>query len=1047
MNQEPTLRHDLLGSEIHWVFVWGLAAALLAVWVLAHGLGARFLTRRAQRVAGFAGRTAIGTTALWALWQALARHLVLETTWPLALNGFIGALAIEIVLGLYQLEKRIVPVMVGKWLMGLRVLAVLAVLTILVQPVFSRKETRKVDRNVVVVLDESASMQQADPQMPVGERLALASWLGLGGQEGRPPLATELQAAPGWAARLDAAAELVQPPDGVNEAAAKELIATHRQALQELLAAAGAWSEAAGKSLDEGQQPIRKLPDDLKKILRTTRGHAVDRMRQALSQAREGVERGEGRKLRSALREAAGNATAAAADSGPLVAAVDEQFYETLPEDVRKKIGAAAARPRRDLALEALQRPQGDQPSFLEQLKAKYTVRFMQFGKEAVESERLPALAAAGASMQSRTDLTNVLGKLQESYPAENLAGVVLLSDARHNGPQTPDDAARRLGLQGSPLCPVVVGSAESARDASIVEVSHPQSIFLGDRMRVKADLKLDRLRGRDVKVSLLCAGKQVREEILKVPDDVWRTSVRLDDTPGEKGIYSWTVRIDPVDGEQFPQNNEWVFEAAVSDDRTNVLLIDDRPRWEFRYLRNLFDSRDKSVQLQYVLLHPDKLDGADPLPNLPAAAGRPFGQSEATRLPATPEEWRKFDVIILGDVPPDLVTRETWDMIRDCVGNRGAMLVLVAGRNFLPHAFAHDAARELIPVNYVPATAPFLTSPEPAYRLALTAEGRQSPVFSQSLSGLENARIWEQMPVLRWRHAHDGVKEGARVLAWAQPVPVDAQGVALPVPAGGPAGADPATELQRRKAMESKNALVVAAQVDLGKVVMLTFDQTWRFRYGVGDTYHHRFWGQLLRWGAGENLPSGTAAVRLGTDLLTYQPGQPVMVRARLRDDQFRPVLKGKVQAALLLNGQPVASRQLDYRKDSQGIYEGQIEGVTEPGVYTVELSGPEVQQLAAKDGLQTVTQKITVSEAGNPVELGDLTVDPEMAAKLASLSGGVVTGLADMATMLPKFGPGTREIVEQQETSLWDNWIILAAAASALTAEWILRRRHALA
>ncbi len=1048
MTQAPTLRNDLLGSEIHVVFVWGLAAVLLLAWWVAHGLSARFLKSRLSRFFGSAGRLAIGTMALWAWWQAVARHLVLETTWPLALNGFIGALSIEIVLGLYQLEKRIVPARTGQWLTGLRLLAVLAVLTILAQPVFSRKEIRKVDRNVVVVLDESESMQQADTQMPVGERLALASYLGLGGLEGRPPLAGLMETAGKLGSRLEAAGEWVRPPDGVNEAASKELIAERKDELTALLKDGEAWSEAAGQSLDEGREGMRKLPEDLKKVLRSVRRDAVEQMKNTLREAREGVERGEGRKLRGALRGAGQLAGQSAAAAGPLTEAVDAQFYESIPEAVRTQISQAAARPRRDLAVEALNRKQGGEPSLLEQLAKKYTVRFMQFGKEAVEADRLPEQAEPGAAMRSRTDLTGVLTKLQEAYPPENLAGVVLLSDSRHNGARPPDDAARKLGMQGSPLCPVVVGSATGARDAAIVEVGHAQSIFLGDRLRVKVDLKVDRMRGQTVKVRLLRDGQSVSEETLKVPDDAWRTSIRLDDTPAEKGIFSWKVRIDPVEGEQFPQNNEWAFEAAVSDDRTNVLLIDDRPRWEFRYLRNLFDSRDKSVQLQYVLLHPDKLDGADPLPDLPAAAGRPFGQSEATRLPATPEEWRKFDVIILGDVPPDSVPEETWKIIRDCVGNRGAMLVLVAGQNFLPHAFAHQTARELIPVKYESSTASFGTPPEPAYKLTLTAEGRQSPVFSQSLSGVENARIWERMPVLRWRHAHGGLKEGAQVLAWAQPVPVDGQGVELDMPeTGNLSEGDPAAELQRRKALEEKNALIAATQVDLGKVVMLTFDQTWRFRYGVGDTYHHRFWGQLLRWGAGESLPSGTAAVRMGTDSLTYEPGQPVLVRARLVDEQFRPLVKGKVKATLSRDGKVVASGPLDYRKDSQGIYEGRFEGLTEPGSYTVELSGPEVEQLTAKDGRRTVEQKITVSAAGNPVELGDLTVDPEMAARLASLSGGKVAGLSDLGKLLTLFGPETKEIEEQKETSLWDNWIILAVAVGALTLEWILRRRNALA
>ncbi len=1047
MNPLSNAREDLPGSEIHWIFLTLLALALLAAWGVAHRLSGRFLITGGLRVAGFAVRTAVGTAALWVLWLAVARFLVLETTWPLAVNGLIGALAVEAVLGLYQLEKSIVSSSTGRWLTGLRLLAVLAVLTILVQPVFSRKETRKVDRNVVVVLDESESMQQSDRAMPVGERLALAAYLGLPGQEGRPPLAGLMGQAGKVAAGLMEAAEKVRPPDGVNESASKELIGQKRQELTVVLDAAEEWGKTSGKSLDDAKDAMRDFREDMKDRLRRVRRDLQDGFLQSVRRAREGLERGEGRKLRTALREAAEAATAAGAASGPLVSAVDEKFYESVPEDVREKIAAAAALPRRDLAVDAMTRKAEGKTSVLEDLQAKYTVRFMQFGSEAVETANLPGAAPEGGGLKSRTDLTGMLRKVQETFPPENLAGVVLLSDARHNGVQPPDDAARRLGLQGSPVCPVVVGSEAGAMDASITDVTHPRSIFLGDRLRVKVDLKLDRLRGRDVKVQLWRDDSMVKEETLKAPDDAWRTSVRLDDTPEAKGIHDWKVRIDPVEGEQFASNNEWSFKAAVSDDRTNVLLIDDRPRWEFRYLRNLFDSRDKSVQLQYVLLHPDQLDGADPLPDIPAAAGRPFGQSEATRLPASPEEWRKFDVIILGDVPPDRVGEDTWKIIRDCVGNRGAMLILIAGQHFLPHAHTHESAKELIPVKYAASGGAEIPAPEDGYRLSLTAEGKQSPVFAQSLSGLENARIWEQMPVLRWRHGHEGVKPGAQVLAWALPVTVDAAGREI---AGGPAipaDADPAAELQRRQAMESRNALVVASQVDLGKVVMLTFDQTWRFRYGVGDTYHHRFWGQLLRWGAGENLPSGTESVRLGTDLLTYEPGQPVQIRARLMDQEFRPLTSAAVTATISRDGRPVASRQLEYRKNSQGIYEGSLEGLTEEGTYSVELSGPEVERLGAADGVRTVTQAITVSSGTNPVELGDLTIDPEMAQRLASLSGGVVVSPGEARQVVEKFGPGTREVVEQRETSLWDNWIILAVAAGALTLEWILRRRHALA
>ena len=1045
----PLQRSDLPGSEIHAVFVWILAAGLLLAWWAGHRLSARFLVGRMQHGFGFFGRLLLGTLGLWALWQAVARHLLLETAWPLAVHGFIGALAVEMVLGLYQLEKRIVPKRTGRWLTGLRLVAVLAVLTILVQPVFSRKETRTVDRNVVILLDESESMQQADSQMPVGERLALASYLGLGGQEGRPPLAQQVEAVPALISRLETAVGWATPVDGLSEEASKELILAKQAELREVVKDAQAWSAVIDPWVDEGRAELRPLSNDLKQTARSMRRNMVEEFGQAMNQAGEGVERGEGRKLRGALQRGIAAIRQATVESGPLVAAVDERFYATLPEGTRTKIGEAASRPRRDLALEALRRkPAGPSGlSLLEQLQAKYTVRFMQFGREAVESADLGPPPVAGSPLRSLTDFTGALTKLQGNYPPENLAGAVLLSDVRHNGPVPPDEIARRMGMQGSVICPVVVGSAAGTRDASILEVSHANSIFLGDRLRVKADLKLDRLAGRQVKVTFSRTGKVLKTETMEVPDETWRTSVQFDDTPETKGIFSWKVKIEPLEGEQFPQNNEWNFQAAVSDDRTNVLLIDNHPRWEFRYLRNLFDSRDKSVQLQYVLIHPDQVAGADPLPAIPAAAGRPFGQSEATRLPAKPEEWRKFDVIILGDVPPGVITAEVWNIVRDCVNNHGAMLVLVAGKDYLPHAFTSAVAQELIPVKYRPSQADFIVPPEPVYRFSLTAEGRQSPIFSQSMDGFESARIWEQMPVLRWRHPHDGVKEGSRVLAWAGPATEEQGEGASAAATAGKTKADPAGELIRRKALESKNALVVAAQAGLGKVVMLAFDQTWRFRYGVGDTYHHRFWGQLVRWGAGESLPSGSPSARLGTDALTYAPGQPVLITARLRDAQFRPVTDARIKAEILRDGQPVASRLLDYRPDSQGIYEGRIEGLVEPGNYRVALSGPGVDSLVAADGQGPVSQGITVSAGSNPVELADLTVDPGLAGRLAALSGGKAVGLTDAATIADLFGPGTRIVVEQKETSLWDNWIILLAAVAALTAEWILRRRHALA
>ena len=357
-----------------------------------------------------------------------------------------------------------------------------------------------------------------------------------------------------------------------------------------------------------------------------------------------------------------------------------------------------------------------------------------------------------------------------------------------------------------------------------------------------------------------------------------------------------------------------------------------------------------------------------------------------------------------------------------------------------MPHSYVNEAFRALCPVTYDPSTEAMLTPPEPAYKLMLTSEGRTNLIFEQSNSGMENSRIWESMPLLRWRHTINGVKDSASVLAYAQPATLDASG--REVPQGPLSGSlDPAA-LSKQKAAERKNALFVTSQAGAGKVAMLNFDHTWRFRFGVGDTYHHRFWGQLLRWGAGENLRAGNEYVRLGTDTLTYEPGAKIKIISKLIENDYRPIADASVTASIYKGTEKVASRQLEFQKNSPGIYEGLLDGLNDPGDYTIELSGTEVQRLAP-DAVKT---RFTIASASNPIEYGDLSVDREQATRLASLSQGLITTPATATQALEKFGPASTTKLERKETKLWDNWIILATFLGLVTTEWIARRKGGL-
>jgi hypothetical protein len=305
-------------------------------------------------------------------------------------------------------------------------------------------------------------------------------------------------------------------------------------------------------------------------------------------------------------------------------------------------------------------------------------------------------------------------------------------------------------------------------------------------------------------------------------------------------------------------------------------------------------------------------------------------------------------------------------------------------------------------------------------------------------------------MPELRWRLPLDDVKPGADVLAYAVPLGGGEDHVQAAYRAVAGAMNDPDEATRRladiRKA-QAQNALVVVKNHGQGKVLMLTTDRTWRFRYRVGDTLHHRFWGQVMRWGTGEKLRSGNALVRLGTDMLNYMPTENVQVLARLSTPDFAPLINANVEAVLSREGREMSRVQLRYRKDSNGIYEGALDPLTETGAYTLTLHSPEARQQLGGGYPDNLETQFSVVTTRRPAEFVTLTADWRIPQQMAQISSGRAVSPAETLTLWDSFGEGNRVVRERLERNLWDSWWLFLLIVACLTAEWLLRKKGGLA
>jgi len=1069
-----------------------------------------------------AGRVAVGFVAMLAVAQALQRPLTLATNWPIWPIALAGAAAVEAVLALYAMERRTVSPSAGLALAALRVTLVALVVLMLAQPVRPWTLDKTLQRFVAVLLDNSASMYVPDSQLTPSEKMRLAEKFGVEGV--RRPFALDLASDALDKVRADLAAQ-GEWLASIASAPADE----HQKQLQGRREALAHALEAADKKVADQAaalaRPLEgKLPADavlrLEDLRKRLNSQVRDRLREAVTlTAKENarnLER-EHTRLLAAVRQAATDLADLSAKTAAMAQTLDELAYAGLAPEAKARADDAAARKRiavaRDvlLARPVLEPEKGDKgergPSLLGQLQERYTVKLYTFAAAPAEADarrwaeqyagdevpssrfqvpssktatqtgrslgtwnlKLGTLtdAAALPAEQQQTDLAAAIEKVMGEMADKQVSGILLLTDGRHNAAKAVEPLVKRLGMNQVPVSSIVLGGERPPTDAGILSAEAPETAATRDRILFGVQLKLDGLAGREAKVSLLDGDKVVDTLDLRIPSDTYRHRADLADEPAAAGIHHYRVDLQRFEGEVLTSNNQYPVAVSVTDDRTRLLLIDGRPRWEFRYLRNLFAGRDKTVRLQHVLLEPDRIEGVPPAPKVEASAGRPLDEVEANLLPKDETEWMKFDVIILGDVAPKHLKDEHQQILRRFVADRGGALIVISGPLYMPHAYSGTPLAEILPVVFKGEDKAVMAGPEKSFRVALTAEGRESVIMRQKVLPEENQEVWDSFPEIFWRHPILRTKEGATVLAYAVPpsppdfLPKKAAALGSEKVSGTlrlsrkvpDAFSDPGDDiLRKRREFERENALITYHTVAMGQVMFLGFDHTWRLRYRVGDTYHHRFWGQVLRWATANKLPAGTETVKLGTDRSRYAPQAPVRVRAKLARKDYTPITSDDVSVNVFAQygpvragGQPVLRKKLQYIQHSPGMYEAEL-GELPGGTYRVELDAPAAKPVLAEENVAKVATEFSV-ESSTPAEQAELAPDRGLLTRLAALTGGAVADVTHADRILASLGKPTEVQIERREYVLWDSWPLLILMVLAATAEWLLRKKVGLA
>ena len=598
---------------------------------------------------------------------------------------------------------------------------------------------------------------------------------------------------------------------------------------------------------------------------------------------------------------------------------------------------------------------------------------------------------------EAATDLNAGLSHVLDAHA--NLRGVVLLSDGDWNIGNSPVEAATKYRMKKIPVFTVGVGSEVPLPDLELVSVDVPTYAVANKQLRIPFVVRSTLGQDQDVSVTLSVDKKPTLTKVVRVPA-MGQAQDNMVWTPPETGDYTLTVRMPQDTQELIAENNVISVPLSVRKEQLKVLVIESYPRWEYRYLRNALE-RDAGVELTCLLFHPELTE---------VGGGRGYIKS----FPTT-NELGRYDVVFLGDVGigqeqnyaeqenlSSLTYQQAQDL-RQLVSAQASGLVFIPGRTGVHDALMSSPLADLYPV-VLDAATPYGVGTSTRGYFSLTQLGRRSLLTRLGETEEANGEVWRTLPGFYWYAGVKRAKVGTETLAVHDQVAT----------------------------ASGRVPLIVTKTYGAGKVLFMGTDSAWRWRQGVEDKYHYRFWSQVARWMAYRRQMAQGESMRL-----FYSPDRPhvddvLTLNANVNDPLGGPLERGAVIVQTISpSGKMQTIRLQPGEGDAVGLFTGSFVP-KEAGNYRLVASSTETGGSVETD---LSVQGLNREQQGRLARFDVLEEIAEITdGKLVSVSE--VSSLLDDLAALPEPEPTVHR------TRIWAHPLWAGLLVMLLGVFWIARK-----
>ncbi|MHC4914034.1 MAG: hypothetical protein ACYTGB_00965 [Planctomycetota bacterium] len=653
-------------------------------------------------------------------------------------------------------------------------------------------------------------------------------------------------------------------------------------------------------------------------------------------------------------------------------------------------------------------------------LARRYHLRFYEFARDIRPKHKrgeggAPAEgieAGMSEALGTETRMGDCMRKVLNELRGQTVAGMVIFTDGRSNAGDNPAEVARIAAKRSVPIFPVGIGDRR-IYDVQVTRVEAPERARSGDDVSFVATLVQKGYAGQKAKVVLRRGTERVFDKEVEFPEDGKPFGVDMVHRPEVPGKVDYTVVVEPRTGELVSDNNSRSHTLNVVEGKTKVLYVEgqDLPRWEYRFMKHAM-MRDHTLQVSTLL----------------AERGGEFfydGNYRAETYPETQKDmFDRYDVIIFGDVNPEIFTQKQLDLTAQFVGQHGGGFMMIAGERYAPAKYIDrkNPISALIPVRVNPSDEAFLEMGRTivnGFKPEVTQAGWQSAVLRLENDERANRDIW-------LRSADEG---GLPPFFWYLPVPE----------------AKPATTVLLRhptdkaRGEKQKRPLLVVGRYGAGLTMFVGTDEFWRWRFAQGDRYFYRFYAQAIQYLASARGGKTKLSI-LNSDRPVYSLGEPVKLTAEvkvLKGTKYEPLEADSVKVTLQvekLGEQP----PLELKKvpGSPGTFEGRLMPKGRGKYHAWVKSYDPAKKRGGECDFEVKLPQL---------EYEDPRMDEESLREVARAGGkggrflfaDEIRGLHELITEPERKNPVVTE------HPLWDNWRLFALFSLVIIVEWVLRKR----